>query len=289
MLDRTGRTRIVEHSSEHGSWQMALLVPEPWLAPFVRRFNAYSEQGTGFARRREAPSGLATLVFNLGAELRVEYPADTCRAFSGGTGFFAGLHSKHAVTETDGAQDGVQVMLTPLGARQLLALPLDEVDGSLMDPLALFGAEARETIGRLQDSFSRTERLAILEQMVERRIAASRPVPRDLAWAWRRLQDDAGRISVSALAAEIGCSRKHLTVRFRREFGMSPKLLARVLRFSRVMQQLARGHTESWAELAARCGYADQAHLTREFREFAGSPPAAFSSRRLPDEGGFVD
>ena len=70
---------------------------------------------------------------------------------------------------------------------------------------------------------------------------------------------------------------------------MPPKLLGRVLRFSHVMQRLARGDAESWADLAARCGYADQAHLTREFREFAGSPPAAFSSRMLPDEGGFVD
>jgi len=289
MPDRTRRTRLVEHSSEHGSWQMTFLAPEPRLAPFVRRFNAYSEQGTGFARRREAPSGLATLVLNLGAELRVEHPAGTCRAFSGGTGFFAGLHSKHAVTETDGAQNGVQVMLTAPGARQFLGLPLDEVGGSLIDTLALFGAEARETIERLQDSSSQAERLAILEQMVERRIAASRPVPRDLAWAWRRLQANAGRISVNTLAAEIGCSRKHLAVRFRREFGMPPKLLARVLRFSHVMRQLACGQAESWAELAARCGYADQAHLTREFREFAGSPPAAFSSRKLPDEGGFMD
>lgn len=269
---------------------MAFLAPEPWLTPFVRRFNAYSERDTGFARRREAPSGLATLVFNLGAELRVEHPADTCTTFSGGTGFFAGLHRKHAVTETDGAQTGVQVMLTPLGARQLLGLPLDEVGGSLMDPLALFGAEARETIGRLQESFSQAERLAVLEQMVERRIAASRPVPGDLVWALQRLQADAGRISVSALAAEIGCSRKHLTSRFSREFGMSPKLLGRVLRFSHAMHLLAHGHArESWAELAAGCGYADQSHLTREFREFAGSSPAAFSSRQLPDEGGFVD
>jgi AraC-like DNA-binding protein len=180
-------------------------------------------------------------------------------------------------------------MLTPLGARLLLALPLDEVGGGLVDPLDLLGTAARETIGRLQDSGSAIERLAILEQTVGRRIAASRPVPRDLVWACRRIKLDAGRTSVGALATAIGCSRKHLTTRFRREFGMAPKLLARVLRFSHALHVLARGPVESWAELALDCGYADQAHLSREFREFAGSPPAAFSSRQLPDEGGLVD
>lgn len=289
MPDRADPTRTVQHSSEHGSWRMAFLAPGPRLAPFVGGFTSYSVRDAGLVRRREMPTGFATLVFNLGAELRVEHPVGTRTVFPGGTGFFAGLHSRHAVTETDGAQDGVQVMLTPLGARRLLALPLDEVGGSLADPLDLLGALACEAIGRLRECTSPAQHLAILRQLVERRIAASEPVARDLSWAWRRLQEDAGRISVGALATEIGCSRKHLAVRFRREFGMSPKLLARVLRFSRVMRMLAHGRAESWAGLAAACGYADQAHMSREFREFAGSPPASFSSRALPDHGGFVD
>jgi AraC-like DNA-binding protein len=91
-------------------------------------------------------------------------------------------------------------------------------------------AEQRRTSARCQPAMSNAYvRDAPLERTVEERLAlaAKRP-PRDLVWAWHRLQASGGRVAVGALAKELGCSRKHLTLRFRREFGVSPKLLARI-------------------------------------------------------------
>jgi AraC-like DNA-binding protein len=290
MENRTPRIAVVEHASEQGCWRIDCLAPADRLVPFVRRFNAYAENETGFVRRRELPSGLATLVFNLDQELRIEHPPGTRTAFPAGTAFFAGLSSTYAVSETDHSQEGAQVMLTPLGARLLLGFPLDEVGNRLIDPVDLFGAAARETIERLQETNSHAGRLMILEQAIARRLdpLVSGP-PRGLVWALQQLQASAGSVWVAALARELGWSRKHLTVCFRREFGMPPKLFARVLRFDHAVRLLRRDHVPSWAELAHACGYADQAHLTRDFRTFAGSPPASFMRRKLPDQGGFVD
>lgn len=94
---------------------------------------------------------------------------------------------------------------------------------------------------------------------------------------------------MASLATEPGCSRKHLTVRFRREFGLPPKLFARILRFDHAVRLLRRDRITRWAELADACGYADQAHLTRDFNAFTGSAPTSLIRRRLPDEGGFID
>jgi hypothetical protein len=69
---------------------------------------------------------------------------------------------------------------------------------------------------------------------------------------------------------------------------ISPKLLARTLRFDRAIRLIGGGRVAGLADLAAASGYADQAHLSREFRVFAGSAPAAFLRRRLPDDGGFL-
>ncbi len=180
-------------------------------------------------------------------------------------------------------------MLTPLGARLVVGFPLAEIGDALIDPTDLFGALAQETIGRLMESNSEEARLALLEEAMARQLAkARRPPPADLAFAAQRLQASERRLAVAALAAEIGCSRKHVTQRFAREFGIAPKLLARVLRFDRALRMARRDDDVNLAELAYSCGYADQAHLTRDFKEFAGAPPAAFLRRALPDAGGFA-
>jgi len=62
--------------------------------------------------------------------------------------------------------------------------------------------------------------------------------------------------------------------------GVPPKLLAR---FHRARRLLERDDGRRWAEIAADCGYADQAHLNRDFRQFAGASPTELLARRLPD------
>ena len=76
---------------------------------------------------------------------------------------------------------------------------------------------------------------------------------------------------VAATAAEVGLGGRALRRRCQPLFGYGPKTLARILRMRRAVA-LARTGTPL-AEVAARVGYADQAHLTREVRELAGVPP----------------
>ena len=249
MTDLASRTRSIAHESAQGSWRMAFLAPAENLTPFVQRFNAYAERDTGFARRREPPSGLATLVFNLGEELRVEHPADRLTAYRAGGAFYTGLSSVYAVTETDRAQEGAQVVLTPLGARRLLGFPLSEVGDQLIDPADLFAAR----------------------RLIERSVAGSHSAepaagdPRGGNAGARAPGPTAGGgpcVGDAAAAGELRAHRhrrarcrawlrrKHLTVRFTSEFGMAPKLFARVLRFDKALTGLRAGRGASWAEPA---------------------------------------
>jgi AraC-like DNA-binding protein len=85
-------------------------------------------------------------------------------------------------------------------------------------------------------------------------------------------------VRIGALAETIGCSRKHLVAQFRAQVGLPPKSVARILRYERAEELLSRpGATP--LDVAMACGYSDQSHLSREFRELAGTTPGGRARR----------
>ena len=111
-----------------------------------------------------------------------------------------------------------------------------------------------------------------------------RMVSPELTWAWQQVAGATDAVAVGSLAEQIGWSRQHLTRRFTSEFGLSPKLAARIARFERAKQMLANTPTfVSIAQIAAACGYYDQPHLNRDFAQLAGcSPTQWLADEQLP-------
>ncbi|MDX6689220.1 MAG: hypothetical protein QOG15_677 [Solirubrobacteraceae bacterium] len=84
--------------------------------------------------------------------------------------------------------------------------------------------------------------------------------------AWSLPEAAHGDVAVQRLAEGVGWSRRHLASCFKADIGMSPKTAARILRFEQVTALLRTGAAASLADAAYDCGYADQAHLNRDFR-----------------------
>jgi transcriptional regulator GlxA family with amidase domain len=99
-------------------------------------------------------------------------------------------------------------------------------------------------------------------------------------WPKRLCQSD-GRLRVDELARDAGYSRRHLTARFRAEYGLAPKTAARVMRFERARALVARPEPPALARIAAACGYADQAHMNREWRALAGASPLGWRAAEV--------
>ena len=97
-----------------------------------------------------------------------------------------------------------------------------------------------------------------------------------LAGAWQQLLSSRGDLRVSALHDQTGWSRKRLADRFREQVGLTPKSMARLVRFHRAVNMLHQPGHRSLTAIASTCGYYDQAHLNREFRELAGGPPGSY-------------
>ena len=129
--------------------------------------------------------------------------------------------------------------------------------------------------------------------MLARRAAAANGGDITMAGAWRRIVESGGTVRIADLAAETGYSRRQLSTRFRREYGLTAKQATRVVRFERSWVMLRRlermrrssegGPRPLLADVASRCGYYDQAHLAREWNELAGCPPSSWlAAEELP-------
>jgi AraC-like DNA-binding protein len=249
----------------------------PGLRRHIQRYVGYAEYTAAPTRQREPPATGVVLVFGLGPELRLVDPAYPTRPALRLGSFVAGPDDACAVIEHDGEMRGVQVDLTPLAARMIFGVPMHELARQVVSLEDVFGREARMLEERLVDAPTWGHRFELIEAALGSRIADAEPPPPDVDWAWRRLTSERGRIRIADLASELGCSRKHLAVRFRDHIGLPPKLYARVLRFSHAADLLASSPRVSLAQLAAVCGYYDQAHMDRDFREFAGTTPSAYA------------
>lgn len=281
--------RTVRHRSEFGSWENTFREPDPRLrGDVIRSYQGFVEQTTSFARRLEVPTTRIPLILNLGAPFRVTNPDGAVQERSS---FLAGLSQRYALVESTGPAYCLQVDLTPLGAYRLLGRPMHTVTDQVVAIDDLFGTTASELIERLHAAATWDERFALIDRFLAARFAtAPQPSP-DTIWAWSEIVRTEGRLSIGALAAELGRSRKHLVARFATELGLPPKLLARILRFNharRLLEGHARSGPTNWAEIALDCGYYDQAHLNRDFAEFAGQTPTSYLARRLPGTGGVI-
>jgi AraC-like DNA-binding protein len=272
---------VVRHDSPLGRWEMASRDAPKHLRGHVRDYVGYFELTPRPLRRREVPSADITLIISLGPTIAV------CGRQR--TSFVAGLWDAPAFTEHAGFQHGIEVRLTPLGAYRLIGVPMRHLTNEVVGLDDLLGAEAARLTERLHDAPDWAARFDLLDAELAARLAdAPRPSP-GVAWAWGRLRRTHGTVAVGALAEELGWSRRHLSAQFREQVGMPPKLLARILRFDRVVGRLRREDPDRWAEVAYDCGYYDQAHFNRDFRQFAGATPTEFLASRLPDGGGFAD
>lgn len=286
-MQQLPRAQLSRHPSATGCIEVAMRPPPLSLRPYVRDYCGYTETSLGRLQRREFPAPQAVVIFEFGPPIRILDHDDEARSCRYQGGFVAGLDDSYTLTEHDGFQHGLQVNFTPIGARLFLGVPMAELTGRVVALGDLFDAEARRFARQLEDVGEWDTRFDLLDRFIAARIARARGDARVVSWAVDRITARSGLLDIGALARDTGYSQKHLITLFHDFVGVTPKRLARIVRFDCVVQRLKAGGAGGWAELAADFGYYDQAHLVRDFRQFTGATPTHARNMlvALPDLG----
>jgi AraC-like DNA-binding protein len=259
--------------------------PHPALRPFVRDLWITELPRAGRsndADERAMPDGLMHIAIRLShAQIRIH---DSTRAQDFGYAVLGGARSGHYVRAGRGPTRSIGATLLPGAARVFFgtsALAFANRHTSLMD---LWGAEVSSLREHLIELRRPSLQLDLFELYLLNRLPAIRGVHPAIAASLATLQPDE---DVSSMVERSGFSHRRFIELFVESVGLSPKKFMRVRRFQRVLKLLKAQPKAAWAQLALDAGYADQPHLNREFREFAGLAPEDYR-RAAPDSPGHV-
>ena len=226
------------------------------------------------AREKILPDGRAELIFNLGAPYRRAEPG---ALGAQPTSFLIGQIRRYLEVVPTGRASMLGVRLQPTSLHGLLGSSMSELTDRTVPVADLSLPALVELEARLHEASGWVERVRRVEEVLRRLLPAS---PGPLGAALDLIRRTHGRLDLGRVSSELGFSARTLDRRFGTEVGLPPKLYSRQVRLQRVFQLLVRTPRPSWSQIALASGCFDQAHLNREFRTFAGQPPAAFLRSR---------
>lgn len=245
--------------------------PTPALAQFVECFWTLENDGSPTAAKPERllPDGCVELILNFGERFREH--KENGQEEHQPQHLLVGQMTKPILIAPTGSVLLLGTRFQPGGTFPFFRIPMLELTNRVTDLEAL-ASEFQHDLIRSVAGSSSLLKVAAVEKLLVGRVRFFRHDSR-LVGLVTKIVQSGGQVSVDRLARDAGISSRQLERRFLLEVGIGPKLLCRILRFQQIFRAVDRDD-KGWAAVAADCGYYDQAHLIRDFREFARQTPA---------------
>lgn len=168
----------------------------------------------------------------------------------------------------------VRVGFHPGGMHRLLGVNMAEFIDNSYNAEDVFGNELRNLNDRLLEQNKFDQIKAEVENFLLRKLISMRKsLPFDNAM--QELVKRGGNLTMDQVANYACVGVRQFERLSKQRVGMSPKLYARLVRFSRAYRMRENSSHWSWTEIAHHCGYFDQMHFIRDFKFFAGVTPTS--------------
>jgi AraC-like DNA-binding protein len=251
------------------------ITPQSPLNKHVECFWTLEGTAASPAPERILPDGCIELILNFGD--RFSQHCDDKRKLQP-RNFLVGQMTGPIMISPSGPVQLIGIRFHPGGTLPFLRTPLCEVTDQVVELGGLSAALERDLLRVSSESPLLSDKVRAIERFLTTCITNG---SHD-SWLMKiaaRIVDSRGLMAVDELANDAGISSRQLERRFLREVGVGPKLLGRIIRFQQVFRAVEQSNN-AWAEIAIECGYYDQAHLIRDFNQFAHQTPAVlFSSQ----------
>jgi AraC-like DNA-binding protein len=256
-------------------------VPSEALKPFVDCYWLLEGEPQPLnqpVREKVLPHAHPEMVFVYGNTFKASFGDDKPRRMP--RNFIVGQFDKFINLETTGTTGALGVKFKPDGLYQLLQLPMTAFTNRSLILTEVLGESAVTLTGQIMAADSALSRIALVEGFLLQRVPSKpNPLPY-IPKAVNKIMGSGGSVSVGELTDEFGVSERQMERKFLERVGVTPKLLARIARINHVFKLLKQHPQFSWLDVIYTCGYFDQAHFIRDFKNLAGETPTQFFSRK---------
>lgn len=252
--------------------------PSVQLRGHVKRFWSLEYESTGYLSDPEVvlPDGCPEIVFNLSDRFtRLHADFDETQPAA----LFAGQMSRSISIRPTGKVSLFGVRFHPAGAFPMVGVSMHELTDHIVDLRYVIGHYGRELEERIAAADGFDDRVRVFEDLFRRKLAGMPSEDKVAHVAAAIIVKSGGLVSISNVADMTGVTERRLERNFRTMVGITPKMLARTVRFQNVVGKIQAATDSSLLDAALSFGYFDQSHMINEFRGFAGQSPIAFFER----------
>lgn len=252
------------------------IAPSAATSRFVKCYWTLEDDSPSTDVQRIVPDGRPELILNFAQPFESQIsgqwkPQPEC--------FFVGQITGPFLLRPRGPARMLGVRFHPHGASELFGLPIWELTDSVL-PLEDISRRLFRRFRRLRELRSLPQQLAALDRILHLTASSGGTNDPRVSFAVGEFERAHGAMGVKHVADRVGLSSRQLERRFKNAVGISPKLFSRMQRFQRVFRAMDDPDSD-WVTAAVHCGYYDQAHLIRDFREFSGKTPTALLAQEL--------
>lgn len=239
--------------------------------------SAKGDKGSG--RERIFPDGCIELIFHYGNLFR-KY--DTPQTFHiQPRSFIHGQIKSYIEIEPTGTVGIFSARFNPAGLQPFIDFDVDSFTGRTLSVEEIWGSEGVVLENEMLACYGNDERVTVIEDFLLKKRQDLKIDNTPVEYCVEALFKSVGAVSIESLAEELRIGKRQLERRFIAAVGLSPKVLARIIRFQNTLQLIENKEFRSFTGVAHEGGFYDQAHFIKDFRDFTGLNPKQYFSENL--------
>ncbi len=233
---------------------------------------------------RVVPTGHVFVIFELDGIERHTFDNETLQPIASfRLAWVTGAHRNYISISAHQHSEMFVIQFRAYGAHPFLHLPMSRIADKVVAGSDILDGELLSLREELITATSSADKFAVADAWLESRYDAKLTAPKSIIDVVELLQAE----PASKFNEVIGCytsTQKHLISQFKKYIGITPKHYQRILRFNEVFNQMQNDQFLSWSDIAHKCGYSDQSHFIREFRNFSGFNPEPYLKEEFEED-----